>query len=87
MSFSPAADDLTGTDERLMMPGEVADLFRVDPKTVTRWAACGRLDSVRTPGGRYRFPESAVRAHLRPAGRGTHPRTSSSHAPSPVKAR
>ena len=37
--------------ERLLTPGEVALLFRVDPKTVTRWASAGRIGSIRTPGG------------------------------------
>jgi excisionase family DNA binding protein len=53
------------TRERLLTPGEVANLFRVDPKTVTRWAAAGRISSIRTPGGHRRFPESEVRALLR----------------------
>ena len=51
--------------ERLLTPGEVAGLFRVDPKTVTRWAAAGRISSIRTPGGHRRFRESEVRALLR----------------------
>ena len=50
--------------DRLMTPGEVATLFRVDPKTVTRWAVAGRIGSVRTPGGHRRFRESEVRALL-----------------------
>ena len=49
---------------RLLTPGEVAILFRVDPKTVTRWAAAGRIGSIRTPGGHHRFRESEVRALL-----------------------
>jgi excisionase family DNA binding protein len=52
-------------NERLLTPGEVAALFRVDPKTVTRWAAAGRISSIRTPGGHRRFRESEVRALLR----------------------
>jgi excisionase family DNA binding protein len=51
--------------DRLLTPGEVASLFRVDPKTVTRWAASGRIGSIRTPGGHRRFRESEVRALLR----------------------
>jgi excisionase family DNA binding protein len=51
-------------NDRLLTPGEVASLFRVDPKTVTRWAAAGRIGSVRTPGGHRRFRESEVRARL-----------------------
>lgn len=52
-------------EDRLITPGEVAALFRVDPKTVTRWAAGGRIDSVRTPGGHRRFWESEVLALLK----------------------
>ena len=52
------------TGDRLLTPGEVAALFRVDPKTVTRWAAAGRLSSIRTPGGHRRFREAEVRALL-----------------------
>ena len=51
--------------DRLLTPGEVASLFRVDPKTVTRWASAGRIGSIRTPGGHRRFRESEVRALLR----------------------
>jgi excisionase family DNA binding protein len=52
--------------ERLMTPGEVAALFRVDPKTVTRWAIAKRIDCVRTPSGHRRFREADVREFLRP---------------------
>jgi excisionase family DNA binding protein len=45
---------------RLLTPGEVAALFRVDPKTVTRWATAGRIGSIRTPGGHRRFREAEV---------------------------
>jgi excisionase family DNA binding protein len=52
---------MTETTDRLLTPGEVAALFRVDPKTVTRWAAAGRVRSIRTPGGHRRFYESEIR--------------------------
>lgn len=45
----------TVTAPTLMTPGEVAQIFRVDPKTVTRWAHAGKLRSTRTPGGHVRF--------------------------------
>ena len=32
-------------DDTLLTPAEVAALFRVDPKTVTRWAKAGKLSS------------------------------------------
>ena len=54
--------------DRLLTPGEVASLFRVDPKTVTRWAAAGRINSIRTPGGHRRFRESEIRDLLRQDG-------------------
>jgi excisionase family DNA binding protein len=83
MSPSVEHGDGTSGPERLFMPGEVADLFRVDPKTVTRWAASGRIDSVQTPGGHYRIPESAVRDQLRPARQRAAQHNA---APLPVKA-
>ena len=55
---------MDGNSERLLTPGEVAALFRVDPKTVTRWAASGRISSIRTPGGHRRFRETEVRELL-----------------------
>ena len=33
-------------DDSLLTPAEVAALFRVDPKTVTRWAKAGKLSSI-----------------------------------------
>ena len=50
--------------EVLLTPAEVATLFRVDPKTVTRWAKAGKLTSIRTLGGHRRFKESEVKALL-----------------------
>ncbi len=47
--------------ENLLTPSEVATLFRVDPKTVTRWARAGKLSSIRTLGGHRRYRESEVR--------------------------
>jgi excisionase family DNA binding protein len=55
----------------LLTPGEVATLFRVDARTVTRWAAEGRVKSIRTPGGRRRFRESDIRELLREDGAGS----------------
>src|SRR6478609_9563856 len=56
----PMTVTTTANAERLLTPGEVAALFRVDPKTVTRWASAGRIGSIRTPGGHRRFRESEV---------------------------
>lgn len=46
----------------LMLPSEVAALFRVDPKTVTRWAKAGKLACVRTLGGHRRYWRAEVDA-------------------------
>ena len=46
--------------EILLTPREVADLFGVDPNTVTRWAKAGKLTSIRTLGGHRRFRKSEV---------------------------
>ena len=48
----------------LMTPAEVAALFRVDPKTVTRWADSGKLTAIRTLGGHRRYMRSEVEALL-----------------------
>src|SRR5688500_9293827 len=51
--------------EPLLTPAEVAAMFRVDPKTVTRWAKAGKLTSIRTLGGHRRYRESEVRELLK----------------------
>ena len=55
---------LMSGQEVLLTPSEVANLFRVDPKTVTRWAKAGKLTSIRTLGGHRRYRESEVKALL-----------------------
>lgn len=50
--------------EALLTPSEVAAMFRVDPKTVTRWAKAGKLSSIRTLGGHRRYRASEVAALL-----------------------
>lgn len=48
----------------LLTPNEVAQMFRVDPKTVTRWANAGKITTVRTLGGHRRFSEREIRTLL-----------------------
>jgi excisionase family DNA binding protein len=55
---------MSSEQEILLTPSEVAMLFRVDPKTVTRWAKTGKLTSIRTLGGHRRYKESEVKALL-----------------------
>ena len=52
------------TDNELLTPSEVAEMFRVNPKTVTRWARAGRISAVRTLGGHRRFRASEIRQLL-----------------------
>lgn len=66
MSMNRPADQ-----EVLLTPAEVAKLFRVDPKTVTRWAKAGKLTAVRTLGGHRRYRKSEVQTLLSaPSNRG-----------------
>ncbi len=58
-SLSPSSQ------ENLLTPSEVAVLFRVDPKTVTRWAKAGKLTSIKTLGGHRRYKESEVKSLLK----------------------
>ena len=46
--------------QRLLTPSEVAALFRVDPKTVSRWAATGKISAIRTLGGHRRFKADEI---------------------------
>ena len=48
------------SQEVLLTPAEVAALFRVDPKTVTRWAKAGKITAIRTLGGHRRYRQSEV---------------------------
>ena len=50
--------------EQLLTPSEVAAMFRVNPKTVTRWARAGKLTAIRTLGGHRRFRVSEIRRCL-----------------------
>ena len=59
MADEPAPD-------ALLTPAEVARLFRVNPKTVSRWASSGKLPAIRTLGGHHRFRTSEILDRLRP---------------------
>ena len=54
--------------ERLLTPAEVAQLFRVHPKTVSRWVQSGKLSAVRTLGGHRRYRANEVYALLEETG-------------------
>lgn len=55
-----AEEQDSGEQPELLTPGEVARLFGVDPKTVTRWATAGKLSALRTLGGHRRYRASEV---------------------------
>ena len=58
MQIDPPAPD------ELLTPAEVAQMFRVNPKTVTRWARAGKISAIRTLGGHRRFRAAEVRKLL-----------------------
>jgi excisionase family DNA binding protein len=58
MQTDPPAPD------ELLTPAEVAQMFRVNPKTVTRWARAGKISAIRTLGGHRRFRAAEVRKLL-----------------------
>ncbi|MDN5822007.1 MAG: BldC family transcriptional regulator [Brachybacterium sp.] len=60
---SPSAGDEDATG--LLTPAEVAKMFHVDPKTVTRWAQAGKLTYMRTLGGHRRYRRGEVVELLR----------------------
>jgi excisionase family DNA binding protein len=51
-------------ENELLTPAEVAVMFRVNPKTVTRWARAGKISAIRTLGGHRRFRASEIRQFL-----------------------
>jgi len=50
--------------EELLTPSEVAAMFSVNPKTVTRWARAGKVSYIKTLGGHRRFKASEIRRLL-----------------------
>ena len=58
----------THEERELLTPSEVASMFRVNPKTVTRWARAGRISYIKTLGGHRRFKASEIRQLLSEAG-------------------
>lgn len=56
---------MTGYEE-LLTPGEAAAAFHVDRRTVAKWAAAGRLSTLRTLGGHRRYRKAEVDALLKP---------------------
>lgn len=50
------------TPSHLLTPGEVAAMFRVDVRTVRRWAKQGQVTSIQTVGGTSRYIRAEIEA-------------------------
>ncbi|PRX98093.1 BldC family transcriptional regulator [Allonocardiopsis opalescens] len=61
----PLPEELQGALPELMTAQEVANLFRVHPKTVSSWARQGKLTYIRTLGGHRRYTADDVRQLLK----------------------
>jgi excisionase family DNA binding protein len=47
-----------------MTPAEVAKVFSVDAKTVSRWARSGKVPCIRTLGGHRRYDREMIEGLL-----------------------
>ncbi|NHW89217.1 MAG: helix-turn-helix domain-containing protein [Archaeoglobales archaeon] len=56
--------------EKLYTTGEVAKIFGVSYATVKKWAYSGKIKYIKTPGGKYRYPESEIKRLLGEAPKG-----------------
>jgi excisionase family DNA binding protein len=56
------------TDDDLLRPREVAEMFGVRTTTIARWAREGKLTALHTPGGHRRYRLSELRKILTSAG-------------------
>lgn len=59
---------MTEEEKEYLLPGEVAELFNVNPRTVSRWAEDGKVDCIRTLGGHRRYRASDIRKLLNTIG-------------------
>jgi excisionase family DNA binding protein len=65
----------SGGGEKLLTKGEVAQLCRVEVRTVDRWLIAGKIRCYRTPSGRVLFRRRDVLIVVMSASRpGEHPR-------------
>lgn len=60
---------MTQLQHDLLTVRQVADRLRVDPATVRRWIASGRLGSYRTLGGHLRVSEAELQQRMADLGR------------------
>ena len=59
-------EDMPGqfSSDELLTPAEVARLFRVNTKTVSRWERAGKLTAIRTLGGHRRYRAADIRSFM-----------------------
>jgi hypothetical protein len=51
--------------DRLFTPEEMSAFWKVDPRTITRWALAGDLPAIRLPSGAgYRFSQNALKERM-----------------------
>lgn len=62
--MAPQPREIRVDEIELLTPREVAELFKVDQKTIVRWFNAGRLPGIKTPGGHARFHRHVVMARL-----------------------
>jgi len=62
------AAEFADVDQSPLRPHEVASMFRVDAKTLKRWAKSGRIPSMRTLGGHRRYRLADVLAAMETEG-------------------
>jgi predicted site-specific integrase-resolvase len=62
-------------DDKFLTKGEVAQLCRVDVRTVDRWRMAGKIACRRTPGGGVLFLKRDVLSVIAPAATSPSPRT------------
>lgn len=67
LSRPSGESDVLDEEQRLLTPGEVARMFGVDPKTVSRWSDAGKLEALRTLGGHRRYRADEVNELLQGA--------------------
>ena len=58
--------------EQLLTPREAAAAVGVSYATIKKWILAGKLETIQTPGGHHRIPESAL-APLSSARDGSQP--------------
>jgi excisionase family DNA binding protein len=64
LAIAVPLQDSYSSDEDLLSPREVAEVFGIRPRTVARWARTGRLSPARTLGGHRRYARAEIRALL-----------------------